>query len=76
MKILEQENSHLHKLLELTEYDSTNTAALTSAIAQCNVPNQILNGEGGRGILWFNHAIFRSLDLNHEMWYALFGNSS
>ena len=44
MKILEQENSHLHKLLELAEYDSTNTG-----VVQGNVPNPILNGDGGRG---------------------------
>ena len=44
VKILEQENSHLHKLLELAEYDSTNTG-----VVQGNVPNPILNGDGGRG---------------------------
>ena len=44
VKILEQENSQLHKLLELAEYDSTNTG-----VVQGNVPNPILNGDGGRG---------------------------
>ena len=50
MKILEQENSHLHKLLELTEYDNTNNAALVAGIAQGSITNPVINGEGGRGI--------------------------
>ena len=50
VKILEQENSHLHKLLELAEYDSTTTAAIAGSAAPGNIPNQIMNGDGGRGV--------------------------
>ena len=50
MKILEQENSHLHKLLELAEYDSATTAAIAGSGAPGNIPNQIVNGDGGRGM--------------------------
>ena len=50
MKILEQENSHLHKLLELAEYDSATTAAIAGSAAPGNIPNQIMNGDGGRGV--------------------------
>jgi hypothetical protein len=50
VKILEQENSHLHKLLELAEYDSATTAAIAGNGAPGNIPNQIVNGDGGRGM--------------------------
>ena len=63
MKILEQENSHLHKLLELAEYDSTNTG-----VVQGNVPNPILNGDGGRGKFesnnFFANKISHSINLD------------
>ena len=51
MKILEQENNHLHKLLELAEYDSATTAVIAGGGAPGNIPNQIPNGDGGRGML-------------------------
>ena len=48
VKILEQENGHLHKLLELTDYGS-GTAAITGAVIPGILPNPIMNGDGGRG---------------------------
>ena len=48
MKILEQENGHLHKLLELTDYGS-GTAAITGGVIPGILPNPIMNGDGGRG---------------------------
>ena len=48
MKILEQENGHLHKLLELTDYGS-GTAAIAGGVIPGILPNPIMNGDGGRG---------------------------
>ena len=49
VKILEQENNHLRKLLELAEFDSATTVAVAGGGAPGNIPNQIVNGDGGRG---------------------------
>ena len=61
MKILEQENSHLHKLLELAEYDSGTTAAIAGSGVAANNPNQMVNGDGGRGMF-----IIKSLGLSSK----------
>ena len=50
VKILEQENGHLHKLLELTDYGS-GTAAIAGGVIPGILPNPIMNGDGGRGTL-------------------------
>ena len=50
VKILEQENGHLHKLLELTDYGS-GTAAIAGGAIPGILPNPIMNGDGGRGTL-------------------------
>lgn len=48
VKILEQENGHLHKLLELTDYGS-GTTAIAGGVLPGILPNPIMNGDGGRG---------------------------
>ena len=49
VKILQQENNHLRKLLELAEFDPATTAAIAGGGGHGSIPNQITNGDGGRG---------------------------
>ena len=47
VNILEQENNHLRKLLELADFDPGTAVAVGAASS--NIPNQLMNGDGGRG---------------------------
>ena len=47
VNILEQENNHLRKLLELAEFDAGTTVPVGAASGI--VSNQLMNGDGGRG---------------------------
>ena len=49
VNILEQENNHLRKLLELAEFDSPTTVVAAAGGASGSVPNLVTNGDGGRG---------------------------
>ena len=71
VKILQQENNHLRKLLELAEFDPATTAAIAGG-GHGSIPNQITNGDGGRGNCYVRyihkilHLLFRKSN-NHQV---------